>query len=267
MESANTVGYNAETLRAGKYNMVSIPFAGTTTATQSIKNALKVANPCGAETSDDADNLLVWGFNDQGIGGYVTYAYYADGTGQWDGWWDASMTYEFDDCAENAGGIEAGYCFWYLSRGATAPSVTVSGAVAGEDDISFTLRTGKYNMLCNPFPVNLKLNSWVDSTGKSAAVTGDKQVDWGSPLGADNSDDADNILVWGFNDQGIGGYVTYAYYADGTGDWDGWWDASMTYTFEQVSGNENGLSVGQAFWYLSNKAAGSTQTVTFYNPL
>ena len=132
----------------------------------------------------------------------------------------------------------------------------MAGAIAPEDDVSFTIHGGDYTLLSNPFPVRLKLN---DAT----------QVDWGDIHGGETFNDGDQIQLWGFNDKGIGGYTIYYYYADaGDPTWDGWYDLSGSYYFEDVpeTDNANGLKAGEAFWYLSRAPFGTNHTIKFFNP-
>ena len=254
---ATAVGYNTQTLTAGDYNLISLPFAGVDGGSAKLADVMSGANWNGGETFNDGDQIQVWGFNAQGIGGYTIYYYYADPSDPtWDGWYDLSGSYYFDDCEENAGGLDVGWNAWYLSRGKTNPTVTMAGAIAPEDDVSFTIHGGDYTLLSNPFPVRLKLN---DAT----------QVDWGDIHGGETFNDGDQIQLWGFNDKGIGGYPIYYYYADaGDPTWDGWYDLSGSYYFEDVpeTDNANGLKAGEAFWYLSRAPFGTNHTIKFFNP-
>ena len=132
----------------------------------------------------------------------------------------------------------------------------MAGAIAPEDDVSFTIYGGGYSLVANPFPIRLKLN---DAT----------QVNWGNLHGGLDSDTGDQIQLWGFDAKGIGGYTIYYYYADPSDpQWDGWYDASGSYYFEDVpeTDNANGLKAGEAFWYLSRDTKGVNHTVKFFNP-
>ena len=112
-----TVGYNTQTLTAGDYNLISLPFAGVDGGSAKLADVMSGANWKGGETFNDGDQIQLWGFNDKGIGGYTIY--YADaGDPTWDGWYDASGSYYFEEVPEtdNANGLKAGEAFWYLSR-------------------------------------------------------------------------------------------------------------------------------------------------------
>ena len=249
------VGYNTQTLTAGDYTLISLPFAGVDGGSAKLVDVMSGAGWNGGETSNDGDQLQVWSFNAQGIGGYTIYYYYTDESHEWDGWYDAAGSYYFDDCTENAGGLDVGWNAWYLSRGKTNPTVTMAGAIAPEDDISFTIHGGDYTLLSNPFPVRFTLNNA-------------KQVDWGDVHGGETSNDGYQIQIWGFNDKGIGGYTIYYYYSDESHEWDGWYDAAGSYYYEDVpnTDNANGLKAGEAFWYLSRAPFGTNHTIKFLNP-
>ena len=243
-EVANAVGYNTDTLVKGKYNLISLPFSAVDGGNSTLKAAMS-GSWFGGETSDDGDILRVW---DASTESYSVYYYYTDSTHEWDGWYDASGSYYFDDCVENTGGLEPGWTAWYLSRGNANPSVTMAGAIAPEDDISITIVGGGYTMVANPYPVAFQPNTAT-------------QVNWGDIHAGDTSDDGDVIRIW---DAATESYSVYYYYADSTHQWDGWYDASGSYYFEDVV--PEGIPAGQPFWYLSRDAKGINHTVKFFNP-
>ena len=73
VESAYIVGYNTQTLTAGDYNLISLPFAGVDGGSAKLTDVMSGANWNGGETFNDGDQIQVWGFNAQGIGGYTIY--------------------------------------------------------------------------------------------------------------------------------------------------------------------------------------------------
>ena len=244
VESANIVGYQSNSLIAGKFNLISLPFSAVSGGNSTLANAM-TGSWFGGETSDDGDLIKVW---DATKAAYTEYYYYTDSTHQWDGWYDASGSYYFDDCPENADGLEPGWTAWYRSRGSEAPSVTMSGAIAPEDDISFTIYGGGFNLIVNPFPVAFQPNTAT-------------QVDWGAIHAGETSDDGDLIKLW---KAATGSYDEYYYYADSSHQWDGWYDASGSYYFEDVV--PEGIAPGQPFWYRSRDTKGTNHTVKFFNP-
>jgi len=239
-----TVGYNTQTLTAGKFNLVSLPFAGVAGGNSKITEAMS-GSWFGGETSENGDQIQVWSAAEAK---YTTYYYYTDDSHEWDGWYDDSGSFYFDDCEENADGLEPGWTAWYRSRGATSPTVTMSGAVAPENDISITIYGGGFSLIANPFPTALQPNTTT-------------QVDWGAIHAGDTSENGDQIQLW---DAMEARYTTFYYYADDSHEWDGWYDDSGSYYFEEVM--PEGIPAGQPFWYRSRDAKGVNHTVKFYNP-
>ena len=121
VESANIVGYNTGTLAAGKYNLVSIPFAGVTGGTQKLTEAMS-GTWLGGETYEEGDNIRVWSPAGQS---YTIYYYYTDDSHQWDGWYDMGGSYYFEDVPGNENGIAAGDVFWYQSKDTKGTNHTI----------------------------------------------------------------------------------------------------------------------------------------------
>ena len=246
VESANIVGYNTDTLVKGKYNLISLPFSAVDGGNSTLAAAMS-GSWFGGATAEEGDVLRVWNPANES---YSIYYYYTDSSHEWDGWYDDSGSFYFDDCAENADGLEPGWTAWYLSRGDSSPTVTMAGAVAPEDDISFIIYGGGYTMIANPYPTAFQPNTAT-------------QVNWGAIHAGDTSEDGDVIRIWNAANES---YAIYYYYADSSHEWDGWYDDSGSYYFEAVEGNENGIPAGQPFWYLSRDAKGTNHTVKFFNP-
>jgi len=244
VESANIVGYNSDTLAKGKYNLISLPFSAVDGGNSTLKAAMS-GSWFGGDTAEEGDVLRVWNAATES---YTIYYYYTDSSHEYDGWYDESGSFYFDECVENAGGLEPGWTAWYLSRGTSNPTVTMSGAVASEDDISFTIYGGSYTMVANPFPVAFQPNTKT-------------QVNWGNIHPGDTSEDGDVIRIWNAANES---YAIYYYWADSTHEYDGWYDESGSFYFEDVV--PEGIPAGQAFWYLSRDAKGTNHTVKFFNP-
>ena len=244
VESANIVGYNTDTLVKGKFNLISLPFSAVDGGNSTLAGAMS-GSWCGGETANEGDQLQVW---DAATAGYTIYYYYTDSSHEWDGWYDLAGVNYFDDCAENSEGLEPGWTAWYLSQGDSAPSVTMSGAIAGEDDISFTIYGGGFNLIANPFPIAFQPNTAT-------------QVDWGDIHGGETANDGDQIQIWAAS---TSGYTLYYYYTDSSHEWDGWYDLAGVNYFEDVV--PEGIPAGQPFWYLSRDAKGVNHTIKFFNP-
>ena len=261
--SANIVGYQSNTLVAGKYNMISLPFAGVATGTQKLSEALSGGNWYPNDDMNLADNILVY---DPATADYKYYYYWIDESGATtadNGWYYSDGVTFFDDCEWNADGLEAGWSVWYRSRGKNAPNVTFSGAVESADDVQITIYGGCYNMIANPFPVAFQPNAdqpwWEDKRFAKA-------VDWNHPHANDDMNLADNILVY---DPATADYAYYYYWEDSSHEYDGWYASNGVDYFETDPlhpENADGLTAGRVFWYRSRDAKGSNRKITFINP-
>ena len=259
--SANIVGYTGNNLVAGKYNLIALPFTAVAGGNMKLTEAMTGANWYPNDDANQADNIKVW---DATTGGYVSYYYWEDDTHEYDGWYDCKTGFSFfDDCPENADGLETGWTAWYLSRGGENPNVTFSGAVESADDFKVTIYGGSYNLIANPFPSSFQPNAdqpwWVRSEPKL--------VDWNGPTANDDANQADNIKLW---DAATGGYTTYYYWEDSSHEYDGWYDAKTGFNFFEDDPdrpeNTNGIKGGEVFWYLSRAAKGNNRNITFLNP-
>jgi len=201
----------------------------------------------GGETFEEGDNIRVW---NPSTTEYTIYYYYTDDSHLYDGWYDMGGAEYFDDCAENADGLEAGWNAWYQSKGVVAPTVTMSGAIAPEDDVSITILGGGYSLISNPFPVNFQPN---DANA----------VDWGDITGGETFEEGDNIRIW---NPTTTEYTIYYYYTDETHLYDGWYDMGGAEYFEDCEGNENGIAAGEVFWYQSKALPGTSHKIKFLNP-
>ena len=240
IESANVVGYTTDTIKATKFNMVSVPFEGTDGDGFKINNCLSGVNLVGTDDAATADQIQIW---DAATGAYDNWFYYDVGD-EYTGWWDViSGASLFEEVYTD--GLPSGSAFWYKSAAAAAADGTmqVSGQVCDSADVTIEVLKGKFNMIATPYPVNLKLN---DST----------QVTWTNATGTDDAATSDQIQIW---DAATGAYDNWFYYDVGD-EYTGWWDViSGASLFEEVY--TTGLPIGKPFWY---KAVGSgTFDLTF----
>ena len=236
VESANTVGYNTDTITATKFNMVCVPFEGTDGDGFKLNQCLAGVNLVGAAVPTGADKIQIW---DAATGAYDNWFYYFNND-EWTGWWDeGTQNLLFEDVYPN--GLPAGTAFWYKSdaNAANNGSVTLSGQVPAATTVDFEVLRGKFNMVADAYPVALKLN---DSN----------QVVWTGATGAAVPTGADLIQIW---DATTGAYENWFYYFNND-EWTGWWDeGTQNLLFEDVY--PNGLPVGKPFWYKAAGASGS----------
>ena len=252
--SANIVGYMGETLNPAKFNMISIPF--NTVDGKGIdlnnENDIKIENH--SETGDVGDEgtdfIQVWRSE---FSGYDNFYYYADETA----WCAADGTdTPFIECPGYENGFPAGSTAWYLANADWVRpgdlKITVSGAVATEDDTTYTLNGAKYNMVANPYPVAIDFNNPEQVVITNHSETGDV-----------GDEGTDFIQVW---HPEFSGYDNFYYYADE----EKWCAADGSDTpFIECEGYEDGLPAGKAFWYLANgdwDRAGDL-TIKFINPI
>ncbi len=233
LESQNTVGYSSTSVAANTWYMAGVQFTDTATGTSiSLQDFMK--GDFEATSFWDDDVALAPTVQIYGAGGYTAYYYFSDAT---------SGSDEVTAWADGGGDavsvtLNPGQALWFKNPSA-ACSVTFAGQVltAGTKEIPCT--AGSWNMIANPYPEELPLNS--ENTLWNVAATSF----W----------DDDVALAPTIQIYGAGGYTAYYYFSDATSGsdevtaWaDGGGDAVTT-----------SVPVGGAMWF---KASDAT-TVTF----
>ena len=228
VESSNIVGYSTSDLVGGKSNMQGINFVKVDGTDFDLNADIAVANLTGGADESSADSILVW---DPVKSGYTTFYYYYEAEYPEDTAW-------YDVNGEVDAKLTAGSAFWFRAVAGEGKSITVSGAVEGDDSVTFNLVGGKSNMIINPYPTPIDLND--ATTVEVVNLTG----------GADEST-ADSVLVW---DAVKSGYTTFYYYYEAEYPEDtAWYD---------VNGEvEPTLGAGTAFWFRA--VAGEGKAITF----
>ena len=196
-------------------------------------NGMSFENMTPGESSDDADQIMFWNPTTSGYQMYYLYS----GEDADDGWYNAETDESFDD--DYATGVPAGTTFWYYARGTGSGVSTTSGAVVSDDDVTFAITKGNYNMIASAYPTALKLNSIV-AKGLTPG---------------ESSDDADQIMFW---NPETSGYEMYYLYSGEDAD-DGWYNAETDESFDDDY--PNGKTAGSAFWYYARGTG--TGSVTF----
>ena len=87
VESANTVGYNSDTIMATKFNMVSVPFESTNGDGFKINECLSGVNLTGTASATTSDLIQIW---DAATGAYENWYYYF-ANDEYTGWWDEAI--------------------------------------------------------------------------------------------------------------------------------------------------------------------------------
>ena len=185
MQCRNNVGYASQPYVGGKWLICATPFQDTTglsfklndlvtgfVTTDSVVDTpanMRVSNPYIQIQDRNPDGSIVGGTTDW----YWCSDAFLDEEGNVTGpaWADE------DGCA--AGGfyhpnvtIAPGTAFWFKDpASATTMTLTIAGQVLGADTTPITPTRNKWNLVCNPYPIALALNSdKITWTGLTAAT-------------------------------------------------------------------------------------------------
>ena len=233
------MGYQKLTIPAGGYALLANPFTivGSDGETFAINDMFtddvdksKAGNSAGL-----SDQIQGWDPTQQGYNAYFFSARITGGGKAW-----ATMA---NARVATTNSFEPSEGFWYLSRGSNSYQLTVSGEVS-TNNVSVTLLPG-YNLVCNPFPVDLPLNT--------------EDIDW-IAAGAHAGNSAglsDQIQLWDIDNQG---YNAYFFSARITGGGKAW----ATMANARVATTES-IPAGQGFWYLNR--GDNTISITLKSPL
>ena len=217
--SSNVVGYSKITMNADGYTLIANPFVEVGTGDLIGIDDMFSDDTTGAvsaTTSGNADNILVWTGS-----GYTTYWFRKPKNG--DAYWAKGNSQTTDTLPAEGGAF-------YLSRAATAPTLTISGEVRDTEQ-TITIAADGYTLVENPFPTALDIQSFCVDGATSSTTSGN----------------ADNILVWTGS-----GYTTYWYRKPKSGD--AYWakgNAQTTDTIAPFTG----------FFYLSRGNQAFTVTI------
>ena len=179
--------------------------------------------------------------------GYATYWFYdATGTEDEDPDYDKKWYDVIDESTPSLEGLTVSEGAWYIAREAT--ELTIAGEV-GTNSVEISLQSG-YNLIANPFPVDLKLND------------PDHPIDWAGMgvTGALDQGTSDNILVWTGT-----GYATYWFYdATGTEDEDPDYDKKWYDVIDESTPSGYAIPSGKGVWFIHR---GTAMTLTLDSPL
>ena len=235
--SSNIVGYQRLDIPANGYALLANPFVEVGTgSTDPVGYAINdmfaddTENSTAGNSATLGDQIQVW---DAATQGYNTY-FFSARAGK--AWADVSTPRVASDVA-----FEFGDGYWYLNRAEDAYTLTVSGEVSTKE-VEVTLAASGYTLVCNPFPVDLPLNS--------------ENIDWataGSTAG-NSATLGDQIQLWDIDTQG---YDTYFFSARAG---NAWADVSSP----RVATTES-IPAGQGFWYLNRGT--EPITITLKSPI
>ena len=220
--SSNIVGYQRLDIPAKGYALLANPFVevgtGSTDPVGYPINGMfadDTENSTAGNNGNLGDNLQVW---DSARQGYTTYFFSSRADNKW-----ATGAKPRDAVTDS---FEFGDGYWYLNRGSDDFQLTVSGEVSTKE-VEVTLVPG-YTLVCNPFPVDLPLNSDSIDWGQAGATAGN------------NGNLGDNIQIWDIERQG---YTTYFFSARANNQW-----ATGAAPRDPT---DKAIPAGQGFWYLN----------------
>ncbi len=233
IESQNTVGYSSTSVAANTWYMAGVQFTDTATGTSiSLQDFLK--GDFEAKTFWDDELAIAPMVQVFGSSGYTAYYYFNDA---------ASGADEITAWADMGGDavdvtLTPGQALWFKNPTA-ACNVTFAGQVLAAGTKSISCTAGSYNMIANPYPTALALNS--------------DKIDWNvepKVFWDDELSIAPIIQVYSSS-----GYTAYYYFSDaasGSDEITAWAD---------VGGDAVDVSipVGGALWFKASDAS----TVTF----
>ena len=239
IESANTVGYAAKTVEAGKFYLIGVQFNDAADATKGAidMNALiKLSSDFTPGTYDSdfagAPEIQVL----KPSGGYNKYYYISDATDDDDqplgyNCWADTDGYELKDADK----LALGKGFWF--HASASGSIAVAGEVKAEASAVVSFPANQFAIIANPFPIGFSFAD-VTSTG---ITPGTYDADFAG---------ASEIQVL----KAAGGYNKYYYISDATDDNDNpvgynCWADTDGYILD---GNQ--VEAGESFWIKGNAA-------------
>jgi hypothetical protein len=239
--SSNIVGYNKVTLTPG-YNMIGIQFQEVGSANGSSAVSTYGILDSTFEGFDEdinfANSMQVWNGN-----GYTTYGWAGSSPSQMDpeyapmdNTWLTFGGEPTDDTHTVGGGC------WV--RAATSGTITLSGEVTAAEPVEIPITAG-YNMVANPFPMNVPVSTFGKLDSSFAGF--DEDINF-----------ANSMQVWNGN-----GYTTYGWAATSPSQMDPEY-APMDNTWLTFGGEptEDIVPLGHAVWI----RAASSGTMTFTPP-
>ena len=233
IESANTVGYSSTAVAANTWYMAGVQFTDTATGT-SISLQDFVKGDFEPKTYWDDETAIAPQVQIYGASGYTAYYYFDDAASGAD---EVTSWANFDGDAVNVT-LAPGSALWFKNP-TGACNVTFAGQVLAAGTKEITCTAGAWNMIANPYPTALALNS--------------DKVNWNvepKTYWDDETAIAPQIQVYG-----AGGYTAYYYFDDAASG------ADEVTAWANFDGDAVDVSipVGGAIWFKASDAS----TVTF----
>lgn len=245
VNSENIVGYQTVGTVAGKLNMPALQFQAVGDGEIAINDMFTdVSGLTKGNGTGDADSIRVWNPVTSGYTQYFLYTdtggYYPASEGKWVKYLGGSANPTTDT-------LPTGSAFWLNRVAGSDVDLTTHGEVALDASFNFTITKGKLNMIGNPYPTAIAINSANFAIDATKAVKGN------------GTGDADSIRVW---NPATSGYAQYFLYTD-TG---GYYPASEGKWVKYLGGSANPttdtLPAGFGAWYNSVPATTADWTLT-----
>ena len=206
VQSANVVGYKTVQCTGMKWYMIAADFqtVGNSTAQKTIKINEFIKGDFVGDTMDDNCPLIqIW---DAAGSVYASWRFYKDSTGpgaqkKHNFWGLDNDKDKYDDYM--AATVNLGQAVWFQPKADC--TITVAGQVVEVGTSTVDVRPGEWNMIANPWPIALKINTSIDWAAQVAA---------GNMVGDTTDDDCPIIQVW---DSVNSVYASYRFYKDSTG--------------------------------------------------
>ena len=252
IESDNIVGYQSITIDK-QYTILGCNFKNADNSVYAISNFIPyVEGMVTAKTDVGADQILVR----QPDTSYKTYfmcnGYSGKGAGTYKAWLDKQWCRADQTGSITTDTIENGTGFWFVRPTETFEPITLTVAGGVETlDVSTKALPQQYNIIANPYPVDLPVTNIPYASGMVTAKT-----DVG----------ADKIQVR----QPDTSYKTYfmcnGYSGKGAGTYKEWLDRQWCRADQTGSVTTDTIPAGAGFWYIKADASADFE-LTFNSPV
>ena len=202
------MGYKTVSCTGGKWYMIAADFqtVGNTAAQKTIKinEFIKGDFVGGVDTSDSCPIMQIWSAEGSA---YTSWYFWKDSTGKTTAkkhnfWGRDDDKDKYDEYM--AATVDLGQAVWFQPKADC--TIQVAGQVAEVNTSTVDVKPGQWNMIANPWPIALNINSGVNWAAQVEAgnLTG----------GADTSDSCPIIQIW---DSEASGYTSWYFWKDSTG--------------------------------------------------
>ena len=210
---------------------------GNSAAQKTIKiNEFIKGDFVGDTVNDNCPIIQIW---DAGNSIYADWRFYSESTGKSDkkyNFWGLDRTKENYD-TYMAATVNLGQAVWFQPKADC--TIQVAGQVAEVSSTTVDVKPGEWNMIANPWPIALKINTGIDWAA---------QVEAGNIVGDTVNDNCPIIQIW---DAENSIYADWRFYSESTGKSDkkyNFWGLDRTKenydTYMAAT-----VPVGYGFWF------------------